>query len=161
MTLKWKLFCIVNYVFIIFYFILLILTLRYIVEVVPGDAESGIVSQIIVILLVFIINSFLNVYIFHKHLPGKPFSSHFNIFYIISTILFAICLVLCLFILSRDMNMAMKEAPSDGSTIFLQILFFSNFFLGLFILINQFLIKKAIDKNYRNSLNNQIEDIGN
>ena len=58
MTLKWKLFCIVNYVFIIFYFILLILTLRYIVEVVPGDAESGIVSQIIVILLLEIVQQF-------------------------------------------------------------------------------------------------------
>jgi carbon starvation protein CstA len=145
MPVKWKLFALANYLFLFAYLLLFIGVLRFIIEEVPHEQPLKPLLPLIAGQLIVILNSILNIYVFHKHLPNKLFSKTLKTAYIISTVLFVISLVVIIISLNQAINDELKVEQKGNFIIFIQSLFFLHIFLGLFILINQFLIRRFIE----------------
>jgi hypothetical protein len=113
-----------------------------------------ILSQVITIL-----NSFFNIYVYHKHLPRRPFKKRRGTFYLISAILYSIAFTFIAVYLFTGIREGLKFRPVDNAAYLLLSIFFFNLLVGLFILINQFIIRKALVRGHTLSPKNIPEKI--
>lgn len=146
MSIRWYLFAIANYIFILGHVFFLIGAL---------DASAGTLAPIgillfILCLAIFIFNSVFNVYIFHGYLPNMGFKPTMKRKYFFSTTLFIAAFLGFTFTL---ISVIFEEDISDsdnGFNSFVKCVLFLNSMIGLFILINQFSVINLIKKKTNN-----------
>ena len=160
MSIKWKLFSTANIVFLSAYLLLFGLAIGFAVEQLRERKEFLDFVPFMASLLITILNSAFNIYVAHKHLPDKPLSRRIRTAYFISAIVFAISFIIISVSLIGDINDNPTSRPADNFFYFMVSIFILNSFTGIFILLNQFVITKYIEKNYKDSFDRQIEDIG-
>ena len=160
MPIKWKLFGMVNILFLCAYILLFVLAIGFVVNQLEEKKELIAFIPFMTSLLITIFNSAFNIYVTHKHLPDKPLGRSGKAAYFISASLFAISFIIISVSLIRDINNNLTHRPSDNFFYVMLSILILNSLTGLFILFNQFTIAKYIDKNYKISFDKQIEDIG-
>ena len=160
MSIRWKLFALANYVLLLSYLFFFVMAIRFLTKV--EQDGKGLAAFILVIasVLITILNSIFNLYVFHKHLPKKIFSRSMGIFYSISTILFTISWTIILVSYIKLIDDAISSSSANNSLYFPVSVFLLSLFCGLIILGNQVFVRDFITKNYKADTNEMIENIG-
>lgn len=147
MPIKWKLFGIANYIILLIHAFLLLGAMRFTTEVAAESQDMAGFMPFMVSLFIVILNAVFNLYIFHKHLPDNPVSRRVKTPYLISAILFAIALMIISIPLIRDSFDELSFSSDKSFGFFLLTIFCLVLLIGLFVLINQFVVLKFIEKN--------------
>ncbi len=146
MPFKWKLFAVANYLLIVILGFLLLGAMRFSAEKIPAG-ESGSFMLFMTSLLVCTINLVFNLIIFHRYLPDKSFGPGIRILYIISAILYCIALIVVLINLGEVFVEEISNYSTGSFTNFLLVLLSLISICGIFIFINQLLVRKFIESN--------------
>jgi len=158
MTIKWKVFALANYIFGLLYFILLVYAMRFTVEAVPPSEDLTPFFPFLASLIIVVFNSVFNLYIFHFRLPDKPLSRRMARLYLVSTILFIISLIIIFASFFLSVRDELTSVQFDNSHYLLLTFFFLNLLAGIFILVNQLLLRKFIEKNNDSSLDTSMKE---
>jgi len=144
MPIRWYLFAVANYIFLITYIFFFLGALRFTAEVLPADVSLGFFGLFIISLAITVFNSAFNLYVFHGYMPARILSRKMKTSYIVSTILFTASLI----IVTISLLQAMSEAEAEFKD-FLNWVIVLNTAIGTFILLHQFMVRKFLEKNYR------------
>jgi hypothetical protein len=99
--------------------------------------------------VITILNSFFNIYVYHKHLPRRPLKKRKGTFHLISAIVYSAAFTFIVISFLSAITDGLKSRTMDNDAYLILSIFFFNFLVGLFILINQFMVRKVIVKNYK------------
>ncbi len=143
MPVKWKLFCLANYIMLLVYSFLLLGAFRFTAEY---NADSRSFVLFMVCLFVVILNAVFNLYLFHRHLPSRRYANRTHSIHQIISILFTFSLIIILSNFIQELP-AIISAENAGAGIFFITVGLVSFVLGSFILVNQYKIRKYIEEN--------------
>lgn len=162
MPLRWKLFAVANYLLLAGYLFLLILIVKFLFET-NIRSTNGLLEFILIStsMLFIVVNSVCNVYVFHKHLRGKPFNYNFKIFYTIFSVLYLLSLAVVLISLIPAIADELRYSERRRFGYFLVTIFSFTLILGGFVLINQFLVRRYIKRKNQDEIGKMINEIGN
>lgn len=146
MSLRWKLFGIANYAMFIFYVFLFIGAQRFTIEKVPAGENLAPFMPFMISLLIVVLNSAFNIYIFHKYLPNRSFPKRVKRACLVSVILFSTGLVIILFNTIKMVAEDLKSNIADNLTNFLIIFSLMSLAWGIFIIVSQLKMRKYFSK---------------
>jgi hypothetical protein len=153
---RWNLFAVANYIMLLVYGLLLLGAMKFTIEKVSPGESLGNFNFFLFGLFTFVINSMINIYIYHRYLPEKPFSLRLKRLHRISTYSFAIGLAALSFNLLGEISTVNSNGDNQEFAIFLFCLLIFTLVLGLYVLINQIQLRAFIDKRI-NSKNDQTQ----
>lgn len=158
MPINRKLFGVANYVMALVYAFLFLGALRFTVEKVPAEEDLTPFMPFMISLAILLLNAVLNIYVFHRHLPGKPFSRSTGTCYFIAAILYGIALTIVSISFIRNISDELSHQSTNNADYYLLLIFLLHLIVGLFILINQLKIRKHLVNNHTDPLNNPPTD---
>jgi hypothetical protein len=161
LPIKWRFFQVANY-FLLIPFLGLLSIIIY--GFINGNFKSnGIIFSILIILvpLLFILNSIFNLFLIHKYFPKKPLIGKMRVLYIFSTILFSLSILAILLVSVSSFNEELKESRDNNTGFVMAIILMFLSLISCFVLVMQLSVKKNLDKNQKDSIITLIEDIGN
>jgi len=148
MPLKWTIFGIANYALLLLYAFILHLSFKVIIEKIPAETDLTPLLPILISNVIIVLNSLFNIIVFHRHLPGNPFSHSKGILNLAAAILYFIALIIMIYSLNQSINDELRSGETEGLVGFLQALFFSTIVLGIFIFVNQLMIRNYLEKTH-------------
>lgn len=149
MSLRWKLFGPANYVNLLVNYFYLLTSIIFAIGEIPDDVSLITFLPYFLCPVVGMVNSFYNILVFHKNLPDQLFTNKRRIAYKVSTWLYLVSFIL-ISIAVFSVSIEFFDILSEEYPVSLWIFFvFLPWALGVFILINQFMIRKFIEKNHR------------
>ena len=160
MSLRWILFAIANYILLVVYSILFVYSLRFSIESALSNKDLGYFMLFSSCLLIIVINSILNLVVFHKFLPARYFSRKFKIVYWLSALLYTAGLINLMVELIQTISEESKQDPGNTFVNFLIIILILTSSFALYILINQLMVPQFIKKNHEKIMKDQIDELG-
>jgi hypothetical protein len=159
MGIKWKLFAVANYILLLAYGYLLYLVFEFVTKILTYQRELIQFLPVWSAIFVVFLNSALNIYIFHKHLPGKLLSGGLRIFFQVLTILNIIAVVTLLIMIFPEITIEYPYGAERYDT-FALIFFIGTIILGGYIIFCQVGLQKYIRANDKHSIEQLISDLG-
>jgi hypothetical protein len=128
----------------------------------PSDEETKLeVYFVIASLGLIVFNAAFNIFVFHLHFPRRPLGRVRYITHTLFAILNALSLGYILYLVKAIWDQEMTSSAEDNWVVFYRTIFIITFVLGLFIVINQFLVKGFLQKKQKDSVEKLIKEIGN
>ena len=156
---KWRFFGIANYILSVFYFVVFAFAMKAFFNP-ENDLRNLQGAKLLTACIgVIFLNSCLNIYIFHRHLPERLINKWLHIFYRLITIVFTAALLILLKEFIPHIPHLLSTEENTGFRIFL-IWLLITLILAILVLVLQIKLPASVTANHNEEIRQEIENIG-